>query len=84
MTSELDRLVKMQIHTQFPDMAQSIKLLRDITKLRLESDKALTTEGNSQANQSATPIAQPKDLKSEKSPVPELNTPSIQDKPEEQ
>lgn len=88
MTSELNRLAAMPIHSQFPDIGQSVKLLRDIAKLRLETDKALTTESNDPSNPSATPITQQKELKSEKNAVnaaaPENKSPSVQDKPEEQ
>ncbi|WP_221902030.1 uroporphyrinogen-III C-methyltransferase [Bathymodiolus platifrons methanotrophic gill symbiont] len=39
--SELDRLKLIQIRSNFPDISQSLKMLRNITKLRLETDKAL-------------------------------------------
>jgi uroporphyrin-3 C-methyltransferase len=35
----LDKLAGVQIHSQFPDISLSLKMLRDITKLRMESDK---------------------------------------------
>jgi len=38
---ELDRLNGIPIRGQFPDVSKSLKLLKDITKLRIESDKAL-------------------------------------------
>jgi uroporphyrin-3 C-methyltransferase/uroporphyrinogen III methyltransferase/synthase len=38
---ELKALNKTQLRTQFPDISQSLKMLKDITKLRLETDKAL-------------------------------------------
>ena len=38
---ELERLKAIQIRSNFPDISGSLKMLRDITKLRLETDKAL-------------------------------------------
>ncbi len=38
--AELDRLKSIQIRTQLPDISQSLKMLKDITKLRIENDKA--------------------------------------------
>ncbi len=40
-TSELDKLQLVKLRTQFPDISQSLKMLRDVTKLRIETDKAL-------------------------------------------
>jgi uroporphyrin-3 C-methyltransferase len=39
---ELDRLSAINLRSQFPDISQSLKMLRDITKLRIETDKALS------------------------------------------
>jgi uroporphyrin-3 C-methyltransferase/uroporphyrinogen III methyltransferase/synthase len=38
--AELDRLSTIQLQSQFPDISQSLKMLKDITKLRIESDKS--------------------------------------------
>jgi uncharacterized protein HemX len=38
--AELDRFNAIKIRSQFPDISLSLKMLRDITKLRLEVDKA--------------------------------------------
>ena len=38
--AELDSLNAIQLQSQFPDISQSLKMLKDITKLRIESDKA--------------------------------------------
>lgn len=38
--TELDKLDAINIRSQFPDISKSLKMLKDITKLRLESDKA--------------------------------------------
>ena len=39
--AELDRFNNIKIHSQFPDISSSLKMLRDITKLRIETDKAM-------------------------------------------
>lgn len=39
--AELDRLNGIPIRGQFPDISTSLKMVRDITKLRIENDKAL-------------------------------------------
>ncbi|MCK4842568.1 MAG: uroporphyrinogen-III C-methyltransferase [Methylococcales bacterium] len=38
--TELDKLKAIEIRSQFPDISQSLKMLKDITKLRIEVDKA--------------------------------------------
>jgi uroporphyrin-3 C-methyltransferase len=57
--TELDRFLAINIRSHFPDISASLKLLRDITKLRIETDKAL---------QSA-PVEKPKTP--EQKPLPE-------------
>lgn len=39
--TELDRLAAIKIRSHYPDISQSLKMLRDITKLRIETDKAI-------------------------------------------
>jgi uroporphyrin-3 C-methyltransferase len=39
--AELDRLRAVKIRSQFPDISASLKMLRDISKLRIETDKAM-------------------------------------------
>ena len=39
--AELDRFTNIKIRSQFPDISLSLKMLRDITKLRIETDKAM-------------------------------------------
>ncbi len=39
--AELDRFNAIKIRSHFPDISLSLKMLRDITKLRLEADKAM-------------------------------------------
>lgn len=38
----LDKIADVRIRSQFPDISLSLKMLRDITKLRIETDKALS------------------------------------------
>ncbi len=46
-SKELDRLSAVQIKAQFPDISKSLKMLRDIVKLRIETDKSLHESGKS-------------------------------------
>jgi uroporphyrin-3 C-methyltransferase len=39
--AELDKFNTIKIRSQFPDISSSLKMLRDITKLRIETDKAM-------------------------------------------
>lgn len=39
--AELDKFAAIQLRNHFPDISLSLKMLRDITKLRLEIDKAI-------------------------------------------
>ena len=39
--AELDRFKTIKIRSQFPDISLSLKMLRDLTKLRIETDKAM-------------------------------------------
>ncbi len=39
--NELDNLVAINLNSELPDISKSLKMLRDVTKLRLEIDKAL-------------------------------------------
>ena len=49
---ELDTLNGTPIRGQFPDISQSLKMLRDIVRLRIDTDK---TEGSSKPKQSEKP-----------------------------
>ena len=56
MMDEIARLKAIKIHSQFPDVSLSYKMLRDIGKLRLETDKSIeTTEPNSSHPASVSP-----------------------------
>lgn len=52
--AELDKLASVQLHSQYPDVSGSLKLLKDISKLRLETDKAMLND----APASPAPAAQ--------------------------
>jgi uroporphyrin-III C-methyltransferase len=41
---ELDKFMSIKLDNQFPDISLSLKMLRDISKLRLEADKAQATD----------------------------------------
>ncbi|MEY2666462.1 MAG: hypothetical protein RLZZ384_633, partial [Pseudomonadota bacterium] len=41
-SAALTKLSDVRIRSQFPDISLSLKMLRDITKLRVETDKALS------------------------------------------
>lgn len=45
--ASLDKLADVRIRSQFPDISLSLKMLRDITKLRIETDKALSSPAKS-------------------------------------
>lgn len=42
--AELDKLASVQIRSQYPDVSGSLKLLKDIGKLRIETDKAVLND----------------------------------------
>ena len=46
-SNELEQLKKIKIRSNFPDISQSLKMLRNISKLRLETDKALSKQAPS-------------------------------------
>lgn len=54
--AELDRFLAINIRSHFPDISSSLKLLKDITKLRIETDKALQ---NTPAEKSSPPEPKP-------------------------
>jgi uncharacterized protein HemX len=57
--ADLDKLSQIKIHSQFPDISGSLKMLRDITKLRIETDKALHKEVNGKQMKTAVSKALP-------------------------
>jgi uroporphyrin-III C-methyltransferase len=53
---EMDKLAGVQIRSQYPDISGSLKLLKDISKLRIETDKAVF---NDQPTPAASPATTP-------------------------
>ncbi len=45
--ASLDKIAEVRIRSQFPDISLSLKMLRDITKLRIETDKAFSSPAKS-------------------------------------
>jgi uroporphyrin-III C-methyltransferase len=64
---EVSRLQAIKLRSQLPDISLSLKMLRDVSKLRIETDKALDTdeaksgqeENPKQPSDSVAPITQP-------------------------
>ncbi|MGZ5012782.1 MAG: uroporphyrinogen-III C-methyltransferase [Methylobacter sp.] len=53
--AELDRFNAIKIRSHFPDISLSLKMLRDITKLRLEADKAMAPAEKTKSEQPEKP-----------------------------
>ncbi len=53
--SELSRLESVKLRSQFPDISLSLKMLRDVTKLRIETDKALQSPNEIPSGQAEGP-----------------------------
>ena len=54
--AELDKFNAIKIRSHFPDISLSLKMLRDITKLRLEADKALPPAEKTKPEQVEKPV----------------------------
>lgn len=52
--AELDKLGNIQIRSQYPDVSGSLKLLKDISKLRIETDKAVLNNPPAPAEAAST------------------------------
>jgi uncharacterized protein HemX len=55
--AELDKFNAIKIRSHFPDISLSLKMLRDITKLRLEVDKAAPATEKAKPEQAVKPAA---------------------------
>jgi uroporphyrin-3 C-methyltransferase len=53
--AELDRFKTIKIRSQFPDISLSLKMLKDITKMRIETDKAMQPDETVQPGESIKP-----------------------------
>lgn len=49
---ELDKFAAIKLDSQYPDISLSLKMLKDISKLRIEADKALQTESDAKTENS--------------------------------
>ncbi|MGZ8159804.1 MAG: uroporphyrinogen-III C-methyltransferase [Methylobacter sp.] len=54
--AELDRFSAIKIRSHFPDISLSLKMLRDITKLRLEADKAMPPAEKAKPVETVKPV----------------------------
>lgn len=76
---ELDRLNGIKIRSHFPDISTSLKMLRDITKLRIESDKALSPSAetaNVPATEPTPAVPAPSAIKVPAKPAPSTPAPA--------
>lgn len=64
--AELDKFSAIKIRSQFPDISLSLKMLRDITKLRLEADKAMPASDAVKSTQTVKPVEAVKPVETEK------------------
>jgi len=66
--AELDRLNAVNMHNQYPDISLSLKLLKDITKLRIEADKASPINEPASPALSTPAVAAPPVVNTDKAP----------------
>jgi uncharacterized protein HemX len=64
--AELDKFSAIKIRSQFPDISLSLKMLQDITKLRLEADKAIQPSDTAKSTQAEKPVETAKPVEAEK------------------
>ena len=57
--NELNKIASVQIRAQFPDVSGSLKLLKDISKLRIDVDKSISSQPVSTSTSAAAPTAAP-------------------------
>ncbi|MDD5277772.1 MAG: uroporphyrinogen-III C-methyltransferase [Methylovulum sp.] len=57
--AEIGKLAAVKIQSHYPDISQSLKMLRDITKLRIETDKASEPTPTNQSPASMPPTQPP-------------------------
>jgi len=69
--AELDKFNAVKIRSQFPDISLSLKMLRDISKLRLESDKVMPSNEETKVE----PVEKPVEAVKPAEPVPAAETP---------
>lgn len=84
-TSELSGLQAINLRSQYPDISASLKMLRDVTKLRIETDKALQATDELTAGQEANqkpPLNSTEAVKPSESAKPVDSAPVQQPVPE--
>jgi uncharacterized protein HemX len=69
--AELDKFNAVKIRSQFPDISLSLKMLRDISKLRLEADKVMPSNEETKVE----PVEKPVEAVKPAEPVPAAETP---------
>lgn len=75
--AEINRLSAAKIHSEFPDISQSLKMLRDIAKLRLETDKTMHLDAAPEPATSTLPKPEAR-LDASAPPVPQPAEPSAE------
>ncbi len=69
--AELDKFNAIKIRSEFPDISLSLKMLRDITKLRLDADKSMPPDEKAKLE----PIEKPVEAVKPAEPAPAAETP---------
>jgi uncharacterized protein HemX len=64
--AELDKFSAIKIRSHFPDISLSLKMLRDITKLRLEVDKALLSPEKTKSELGVKAVEAPRSIEETK------------------
>lgn len=83
--NELNRIGETRIRSHFPNISTSLKMLRDITKLRIDTDKAMNVSPETQAvPASSEPAPAPPAPESAPAPGPEAAPASAPAVPPEQ
>lgn len=68
-SADLDKMSAIKIRSQFPDISLSLKMLRDITKLRIETDKGLDASETVKSPETGKPVELKESGKTEQAPV---------------
>jgi uroporphyrin-III C-methyltransferase len=74
-TSEIGRLQGIKLRSQLPDISGSLKMLRDVAKLRVETDKALVTDEEAKSDQENTSAVPAETNKPESKPTEQTIAP---------
>lgn len=77
-TGEIARLQAIKLRSHFPDISQSLKMLRDVSKLRIETDKAMESTDSGAENKSKEDVSS-QSANLEAKPESAVNAPPSQD-----